>query len=82
MKKLFLAASGLFAAVPGLMIISKSIGTPPSYEHLFGGVIEAFGVLSLLILLVNKNKLKKVKPERITRLAIILGVTSFVSLII
>lgn len=82
MKKLFLAASALFAAVPGLMVISKGVGTPPDYEYLFGGVIEAFGTLSLLILWVNKNKLKEITPSRITKLAITLGTISFLSLII
>ena len=82
MKKLFLAASGLFAAIPGIAVIGKGIGTPPNYEILFGGVIEAFGTLSLLVLWANRNKLKKIKTPRITKLVIRLGVLSFISLII
>jgi len=82
MKKLFLAASGLFSAIPGLTIIWKGIGTPPGYEFLFGGIIEAFGALALIILLVNKTKLKRLTSRRATKFAIVLGTSCFISLVI
>ena len=82
MKKLFLAASGLFSAVPGLTIIWKGIGTPPGYAVLFGGIIEAFGALSLVILMVNKAKLKRLSSRKATKFAIALSISCFLSLII
>jgi hypothetical protein len=80
MKKLFLAASGLFAAVPGFAVMWKGIGTPPDYGYLFGGVIETFGSLSLIILWANKNKIKRLPTKKITKLAIKLGVLAFLFL--
>lgn len=81
MKKLFLAASGLFAAVPGFAVMWKGIGTPPDYEYLFGGIIETFGSLSLMILWANKNKIKRLPTKKITRLAIRLSVLAFLFLV-
>jgi hypothetical protein len=81
-KKLFLAASALFAAVPGFAVMWKGIGTPPDYAYLFGGVIEAFGSLSLIILWANKNKIKRLSTKRITKLAIRLGVLAFLFLVL
>lgn len=77
MKKLFLAASGGFAAIPGLAVILRGIGAPPGYEYLFGGVIEAFGSLSLIILWINRNKLRRLARSRITKAAIKLTVFGF-----
>jgi hypothetical protein len=82
MKKLFTGASGLFAATPGIAIILKGIGTPPGYNYLFGGVIEALGGLCIIILWVNKGKIKRLPIRKITRVAIILGLVSFASLIL
>lgn len=81
MKKLFIGASGLFGAIPGLAVIWKGIGSPPQYELLFGGVIEAFGVLSIIILWTNRKKLKAIPASKATNLAIILGVACFVFLV-
>jgi hypothetical protein len=81
MKKLFLAASGLFSSIPGVTVILKGVGTPPEYEYIFGGVIEAFGALSLIILWVNRKGLKKVAKTKITTHAITLGILSFAFLV-
>lgn len=80
MRKLFLAASSLFSTIPGLAVIGSGIGTPPGHKVLFGGVMEAFGVLGLLILWINKHKLKKSTPSKISRWAIALGIIGFLSL--
>jgi hypothetical protein len=80
MKKLFLAAAGAFGAIPGLVVIQKGIGTPPGYNVLFGGVIEAFGALALCLLLVNNKKIKKLKERKVIRISIGLAVLCFVSL--
>jgi hypothetical protein len=82
MKRLFIGASGIFAATPGLAIILKGTGTPPEYNYLFGGVIEALGALSIIILWINKGKIKRLPIRKITRVAIILSVVCFASLIL
>lgn len=81
MKKLFRAASGVFGALPGVAIIVKGIGTPPDYNWLFGGVIEALGALSLILLFVNRMKIKRFSDRKVTRVAIILAIVFFASLI-
>src|SRR5262245_52375170 len=82
MKKLFQASSALFSAIPGLTIIWKGIGTPPGHAILFGGVIEALGVFSLIVLLVNKRKLKRLAGRKVTKIAIILMGVCFVSIVV
>ena len=82
MKKSFLSATGLFALVPGLTIMVKGLGTPPGYSYLFGGVIEALGALSLLVLFVNVKAIKRMRASRVTQLALALAVWSLVSLIV
>lgn len=81
MKKFFLTATGLFAVVPGLGIILKGLGTPPGYAFIFGGIIEALGALSLILLYTNRKAIKKLRPARITKTAIRLCVVSAVSLL-
>lgn len=82
MKKFFLAATGLFAVVPGLGIILKGVGTPPGYAYIFGGIIEAFGALSLILLYTNRRAIKKLKPGRVTKVAIGLSLLAACSLIV
>ena len=76
MKNLLSALSGIFSTIPGLAVIASGIGVPPSYQILFGGVIEALGVLALLILWVNREALRKESRRKITTWAVILGSTS------
>lgn len=80
MRRLFLAVSGMFAAVPGFAIMWKGIGTPPDYGFMFGGVIEAFGSLTLILLWMNRAKIKAGKPKTIIVTTIVLGIASFISL--
>ena len=82
MKKFFLAATGLFAVVPGVGIILKGLGTPPGYALIFGGIIEALGALSLILLYTNRKAIKKLRPARITKTAIWLCIASAVSLLV
>lgn len=82
MKKLFLAASGLFATVPGLTILWKGIVTPPGYVHIFGGLIEAFGAISFITLWVNQSRLKRIRPYKITKAVILLCIGCFLSIVI
>lgn len=78
MKKLLLAVAGVFGAIPGLTVIQSGIGAPPGYKILFGGVIEAFGTISLLLLWVNRKKIKRYSARRVTRLALGLTALCFV----
>lgn len=82
MKKLYLAASGLFAAIPGLIILQTGLGTPPGdgYKMLFGGVIEAFGALTLLLLWVNRESIRRMEARRVTRWAVAALFVCFVSI--
>jgi hypothetical protein len=73
MKKVFLAASAVFSSIPGLLVIASGLGTPPDYKVLFGGVIEAFGVIALLILWINKNKIEDLPTPKVTKIAIALA---------
>jgi len=83
MKKLFLAASGCFGAVPGLATLLLGIGTPPGdYRYLFGGVTESMGALAIIILWANKGKLKRMPTRKITRVAILLGFGGFISIVL
>lgn len=74
MKKvsdIFSIASGVFAIVPGIAILTSNIGVPPnSSKALFGGVIEALGIFTLLILWLNKGWIKKLSVRRINKLSL------------
>jgi hypothetical protein len=78
MKKLLLALAGVFSAIPGVAVIQSGIGSPPSYKVLFGGVIEAFGAFSLLLLWINRKKIQRLAARRVTRVAVLLTVLCFV----
>ena len=73
LKKLFVAIAAAAGAIPGATIIATGVGTPPETKVLFGGVMEALGALSLLLLWVNRDKIKKLSPRKITRLSIALA---------
>jgi hypothetical protein len=73
MKQLFLAAAAVFSSIPGLLVIASGLGTPPNYKVLFGGVIEAFGVIAILVLWINKNKIKKMPTRKVSKVAIVLA---------
>ena len=82
MKQLFLAATAVFGVVPGLAIIGKGIGAPPEMNFLFGGVVEAFGALALIILWVNKDKIVKLPTVKVTRWAVALGLLCFIFIVV
>jgi hypothetical protein len=77
--KIFLAASSAFGAIPGIAVIIKGIGAPPNSQLLFGGIIEAFGALSLLILWLNRKNIRLIKADKLTRWSIMLGAISLAS---
>lgn len=84
-KNTLLFVSGLIAIIPGFMILKTSIGVPsPELENLFFGVVEATGCLSVLLLLLNKEKIKaktsggQSKYSLLFFLLFILGLASYV----
>lgn len=82
MKKLFAAASGIFGCIPGISIMWTELGTPPGYGKIFGGVIQAFGALAILLLFANKEKLRQLNSRKATLVAIVLASASLVFLIL
>lgn len=82
MKRFLLAAAGVFGAIPGLTVMQSGMGTPPRYKVLFGGVIEAFGALGLLILWTNRKRIRRLASRRVTRLSLALASASFGFLVI
>lgn len=71
-KRVFLGASGIFGAVPGLTIIGWGLGSPPGYLLLFGGTIEVFGTLTVLLLWVNRKRLKRLTAKQTTGTVLVL----------
>lgn len=78
MKAFFLTVSGVFGVIPGLAIMLGELGTPPEKNGLFGGVVEAFGVLTLIILWVNRGKIAKLSRSKVTKVSIVLGILCLV----
>jgi hypothetical protein len=72
LSSFFTAVSGVFAVIPGIAILITSIGvSPTASKALFGGIIESLGVLTLILLWVNKDAIKKMPIRGINRLALI-----------
>lgn len=82
MKKLFLSVSGVFGVIPGVTILLSGLLVPPGKKLLFGGVVEAFGALTLIILWVNKDKLAKFSSTKATKWSIVFGILFFIFLVI
>jgi hypothetical protein len=71
-KSLFKWSSGTLALVPGFAIILSNLGVPPGISAtLYGGVIEATGSITFLIMLINKEKISSWKLAKINRIAIV-----------
>lgn len=65
-------AKSAFALLPGLVIIATNLGVPPGISHLLlGGIIEACGVFTLIILKVKKKDLHQSDPKKLWRLSIV-----------
>jgi hypothetical protein len=75
-KTILKAGSGVFATIPGLAVLLSNIGVPPdSSKYLFCGIIESFGVFTLLILRFNSGYFKSLSVKTINLLAIVSIVT-------
>ena len=80
MKKVFLGASGVFSSIPGIGIMLSGLGTPPGYSLIFGGIIEAFGALTILLLLSSKAKLRHLTSRQVRVTVIVLAVAGLILL--
>ena len=60
----------------------KGLATPQDYNFLFGGVIEALGSLELLLLWMNRVKIREIKPKKIIITSCSLAVAAFLSIFI
>src|SRR6266852_4701819 len=63
MKGLFGALSSIFAAIPGIAVIVTGLGVPPGQKLLFGGVMEAVGVGTLLLIWVSRKRVSRIPPK-------------------
>jgi hypothetical protein len=68
MKQLLTATAALFGLLPGIAIIRSGLGVPPGRgrELLYGGVIEAIGIITLLVLKINSSAIKEFSRSVIT----------------
>lgn len=72
MKKMLKWSESTFALLPGLVIIATNLGVPPGMSHLLlGGIIEACGCFTLIILKVKKKDLQQIEPKKLQQLSIV-----------
>lgn len=81
LKTIFLLISAASGAVPGVAVLATGIGTPPESKALFGGIMEACGAFSLLILWTNRGTIKKMNPKILSRRSVVLVSLFLLSLI-
>lgn len=59
-RGLLIAASGLFAVVPGVATLREGLLAPPEYEGLFSGLTVALGSFVLLLLAISRRRVARV----------------------
>ena len=70
-EDIFKWASAAFALIPGLIVMSTNLGTPPGIaKELYGGIIEAAGAFTLLLLTLNKNSIRQMPVQKINKVSI------------
>jgi hypothetical protein len=83
LKSLFSTVSGIFAIIPGLSILISNVGVPPNTsKFLFAGTIESLGVLTLLLLWLNKEKIASWSVYTVTKLCVIAIIIFFISFVV
>jgi hypothetical protein len=75
-KKVFASFSAAFAAVPGVGVLATGLSVPPDSKLMFGGLLEAFGTLVLLIVWINKAKVKSIDIQKLNRWCIVASAVS------
>jgi hypothetical protein len=72
LKNFYSAASAVFAVMPGMTILLSNVGVPPNTSKvLFAGITESLGVITIMILWLNKQKFKTLTNRSVTRLCLI-----------
>ena len=71
-KSLFKWSSGTLALVPGFAIILSNLGVPPGMSAtLYGGIIEATGSITFLMMLLNKEKISQWELAKVNKIAVV-----------
>lgn len=78
--KILSSASGVFGLIPGIAVMITELGVPPNTSKvLFAATIESLGALAILILWLNKNKIKKLSTQAVTKYTVALSIIFIVS---
>jgi len=81
-QDIFKWASASFAVIPGLIIMATNLGTPPGIsKYVYGGLIEATGAFSLLLLAINKKSITKLSHQKITKISISIFILFIISML-
>lgn len=71
-QALYKWCSATVALVPGAAIIMTNLGTPPGMSKLLlGGIVEACGAFTLLLIVTNQQKIKNIAEGKISRATVI-----------
>lgn len=83
LQEVFKWSSASFALIPGLIVMSTNLGTPPGISAVFyGGLIEAVGAFTLTLMLFNKTYLGKWPEQKVNRVAISMFILFFIFLLL
>jgi hypothetical protein len=70
LKAVFTIAAGVFAAIPGIGLLSANLQILPGESRmLYGGVLEALSIMTLLSLWLKRKKIEKLPAYRAIRMA-------------
>src|SRR5579872_592638 len=83
MKTLFKSLAAVFATLPGVGVLATGLGVPPQVGMtlIFAGVIEALGVVTLLLVMINQDRIRRWSKFQITTTTSVIGVVSLVVLV-
>ncbi len=82
LQKIYKWASASVALIPGFTVILTDLGTPPNISKVvYGGIIEACGAFTFLLLYLNRKKITAIPEAKVNRVSIILFILFLVSLL-
>jgi hypothetical protein len=84
MKRALATLTAVCAVLPGIEIALSGLGVPPGDERqlVFGGMIEAFGLATLLLLTMNQSRVRAWASKIVNRLTLASVSSVFLSLIV
>jgi hypothetical protein len=72
LSSFFTLASGIFAVIPGLTVLISNVGVPPNASKtLFSATIESLGVLTIILLWLNRKWIQGLSVRTVSKLGII-----------